>query len=239
MGRRTKTKGHNRNHNGAVEQTRRYLVNIDSISTNLTGFFREPAHFDHLAQVVLPQIADRTAGQGRRLRIWSAGCSSGEEPYTVAIVMNEHIPDLDAWDARILATDLSTRMLARAREGTYEAHRLAEVPGGCLSRYFTCVHPRGERVYRVNDRLRRLVCFARLNLMEAWPMQGPFDVIFCRNVMIYFDKPTQSRLVEQFWRLLAPGGVLFVGHSESLARVKHGFEYVQPTVYRKGQGRAE
>ncbi|HOW17859.1 MAG TPA: protein-glutamate O-methyltransferase [Phycisphaerae bacterium] len=212
---------------------------LDAISTNLTSFFREPGHFDYLAEQVLPGIAAR-AGPGRRsLRIWSAGCSTGEEPYTIAIVTAECLPDPDSWDVRILATDLSTRVLAQARQGLYGADRLKDVPGLLVSRYFTCVETRPRRLYRVNDHLRGRVTFARLNLLGPWPMRGPFDVIFCRNVMIYFDKPTQARLVERFWELLAPDGVLFVGHSESLAGVKHRFEYVQPTVYRKGTANPE
>jgi len=212
---------------------------LDSISTNLTSFFREPGHFDYLAEQVLPAIAARAGPHRRSLRIWSAGCSTGEEPFTIGIVVSENIPNPDSWDVRILATDLSTRVLARAREGLYEADRLKDVPGLLIGRYFSCVEAHRPRLYRVNDRVRGLVTFARLNLLGPWPMRGPFDVIFCRNVMIYFDKPTQTRLVERFWEVLAPGGGLFVGHSESLAGVKHRFEYVQPTVYRKGTGDAE
>ncbi|HSW47306.1 MAG TPA: protein-glutamate O-methyltransferase CheR [Phycisphaerae bacterium] len=203
------------------------VVMLDAISTNLTNFFREPAHFEYLSERVIPEVATR------RLRVWSAGCSSGEEPYTIAIVLQEHLPEPLGWDVKILATDLSTRVLAQARRGAYPAERLKDFSGLLLSRYFTCVQTRPERVYQLNDAVRRMVTFARLNLMDAWPMRGPFDVVFCRNVMIYFDKPTQSRLVNRFWELLAPGGILFVGHSESLAGVKHRFEYVQPTVYRR------
>lgn len=209
------------------------IAMLDLISTNLTSFFREPVHFDYLAEAIASRAATAAISRRKQLRIWSAGCSSGEEPYTIAIVVNEGLPDLMLWDAKILATDLSTRMLTRARNGMYKAEQMANIPSLCLSRYFTCVQTRPERLYRVKDVLERLVHFARLNLMEPWAMRGPFDVIFCRNVMIYFDKPTQARLIERFWELLAPGGILFVGHSESLAGVKHRFEYVQPTVYRK------
>lgn len=209
------------------------IAMLDAISTNLTSFFREPGHFDYLAQDVLPRIVAAAGKAARRLRIWSAGCSSGEEPYTIGIVANESVPDLASWDARILATDLSTRVLARASEGIYDADRLKNLPGMLTGRYFTCIETHPPRRYQVNDCIRTLVSFARLNLLERWPMRGPFDAVFCRNVMIYFDKPTQTRLVDRFWELLAPGGVLFVGHSESLAGVKHRFDYVQPTVYRK------
>jgi len=203
---------------------------LDALSTNLTSFFREPDHFRYLASRVLPAVIARSK---RRVRIWTAGCSSGEEPYSVAITVCENIPDLRSWDARILATDLSTRVLERAGRATYPAERIKTVPPQLRSRYFRCVQARPERLYRVEDEARSLVHFARLNLMEAWPMKGPFDAIFCRNVMIYFDKPTQAELVGRFWEILAPGGTLFIGHSESLTGIEHSFRYVQPTIYEK------
>ena len=168
-----------------------------------------------------------------KLRVWSAGCSSGEEPYSIAITLAERISNLKAWDAKILGTDLSTRVLARAKEGIYDKIRLKDVPGIFLSKYFNCIETRPERRYQVGDSLRSMVRFARLNLMNDWPMRGPFHVIFCRNVMIYFEKSTQQKLIERFWELLAPGGTLFIGHSESLTGVKHHFRYVRPTVYEK------
>jgi len=201
---------------------------LDVLSTNTTYFFREAKHFEWLRQEVLPRLAAR-----RRVRIWSAGCSSGEEPYSIAIVLLEAIPDLADWDAAILATDLSTEVLARARQGIYPASRLREVPPMLLGRHFTLLATKPERTYRVNDPVRRLVHFARLNLMGQWPMKGPFDVIFCRNVMIYFDRPTRQDLIARFHSILAPGGTLFIGHSESLTGINHSFRYVLPTVYRK------
>ncbi len=134
---------------------------------------------------------------------------------------------------KILATDLSTRVLETARQGIYPEDRLRDVPAAMASRYFNCIETRPPRRYEVDPGVRERVTFARLNLMADWPMRGPFDVIFCRNVMIYFDKPTQNRLIQRFHGLLGSGGVLFVGHSESLAGIEHRFEYVQPTVYRK------
>jgi len=201
---------------------------LDVLSTNTTYFFREAKHFEWLRQEVLPRLAAR-----RRVRIWSAGCSSGEEPYSIAIVLLEAIPDLADWDAAILATDLSTEVLARARQGIYPASRLREVPPMLLGRHFTLLATKPERTYRVNDPVRRLVHFARLNLMGQWPMKGPFDVIFCRNVMIYFDRPARQDLIARFYSILAPGGTLFIGHSESLTGIDHSFRYVLPTVYRK------
>jgi chemotaxis protein methyltransferase CheR len=206
------------------------LSMLDALSTNLTSFFREGAHFDLLRETLVPEMMRRQA-ESRRIRIWSAGCSSGEEPYSIAIVLKETLRNLATWDVRVLATDLSRRVLDTAGGGIYGRERLAQVPKGMIAEHFQCVSPREPRMYKVNEQLRRIVTFARLNLMEPWPMRGPFDAIFCRNVMIYFDKPTQNRLVERFWELLAPAGVLFIGHSESLAGVRHRFKYLQPTVY--------
>ena len=134
---------------------------------------------------------------------------------------------------RILATDISTKALAGAREGIYDPERLRETPSLTVSKYFSVLGSGDAKRYRIKDGPRKLVRFARLNLMGPWPMRGPFDIIFCRNVMIYFDKPTQTRLVSRFWNILASGGVLFIGHSESLTGVQHRFKYVEPTVYEK------
>jgi chemotaxis protein methyltransferase CheR len=209
------------------------IAMLDAISTNLTNFFREPGHFDHLIKFGLPEIQKRASQGTRRLRIWSAGCSSGEEPYSIAITLHEHLPPIHSWDARILATDLSTRVLSVARQGVYAKERLQDVPGAMLMRYFTQIEGRPHPRYQVNADIRGMVTFARLNLMETWPMKGPFDVIFCRNVMIYFDKQTQDRLIGRYFDLLRPGGLLLVGHSESLAGVAHRFTYVRPTIYRR------
>ena len=208
---------------------------LDAISTNLTSFFREADHFDYLEQnIIKRKVAEAAAGKSeKRLRIWSAGCSSGEEPYSIAIVACSTVPNLNSWDAAVLATDLSTRMLERATNGVYSAERIKTVNPQLRSRYFECIQTRPDRLYRVNNTLRSFVHFSRLNLMGDWPMRGPFDVIFCRNVMIYFDKVTQGRLVERFWELLAPRGTLCIGHSESLTSLKHRFKYIQPTVYEK------
>jgi len=199
---------------------------VDVMTTNKTSFFREPQHFDYLCRQIVPKLRDR------KVRLWSAGCSSGEEPYSIAILLNERIPDLSLWDFRILATDLSNRMLERAQHGIYE-QSCRDVPPLFISKYFKCLGTNGARCYQIIERLRRQVQFARLNLVGEWPMKGPFDVIFCRNVMIYFDKPTQEQLVSRFWNLLKPGGHLLVGHSESLAGSQHRFHYVQPAIYVK------
>lgn len=202
---------------------------IDALTTNKTGFFREAEHFEYLQHAILPRITGRPRG----VRVWSAGCSTGEEPYSIALVLCEALGEPDRLQARILATDISARVLATARVGIYDEDAVQSVPTSMRYRYFTCVRAGQPRAYRVNDEVRALVRLARLNLMDDWPMRGPFDVIFCRNVMIYFDKPTQQRLLQRFWDLLEPGGYLLVGHSESLTALQHRFRYVQPAVYVK------
>ncbi|HNV73911.1 MAG TPA: protein-glutamate O-methyltransferase [Gemmatimonadaceae bacterium] len=202
---------------------------VDVLTTNKTSFFREVDHFRLLESTVLPALG----GKGAPIRIWSAGCSSGEEPYTVAMVARETL-GAAASRVRILATDISARVLARAREGLYDADTLDDVPPALRRTHFEPVANATDRL-RVAPATRDLVQFARLNLMGDWPMKGPFDVILCRNVMIYFDKPTQERLVSRYASLLAPGGYLFVGHSESLSGLRHELAYVQPATYRKGR----
>lgn len=209
---------------------------LDAISTNLTSFFREEDHFDYLVKNVLKRRIASADKTGHKIRIWSAGCSSGEEPYTLSIVLNETIPNLKAWDAKILATDLSTKVLKKGKKGVYDEERIKTVPPIMRSKYFTCIKDKKPRIYQVNSNLSSLVHFARLNLMENWPMKGPFDVIFCRNVMIYFDKDTQEKLINRYYDLLGPGGTLFTGHSESLAGIKHKFKYVKATIYEKSPG---
>ncbi len=203
---------------------------LDSISTNLTFFFRESKHFDFLRERVLPALLAKGT---RKIRIWSAGCSSGEEPYSTAMLLHEALPDISRWDAAILATDLSTKVLGIAKRGVYREERFRETAKHLVSKYFNSFAENGEKLYSANDSLRRLIHFARLNLMEQWPMKGPFQVIFCRNVMIYFDKETQGRLVNRYFDLLAPGGMLFLGHSESLTGIEHQYKYVQPATYQR------
>ncbi|HZF67216.1 MAG TPA: protein-glutamate O-methyltransferase CheR [Gemmatirosa sp.] len=207
---------------------------VDLLTTNKTSFFRERAHFDFLRDALLPHWRAHPA---EPVRLWSAGCSSGEEAYTLAMVLREAFPDIERRDVRILATDLSHRVLAQAREGVYGDAAVADVPPALLHRHFTRVAApsgaQGAGAWSAGPGLRQLVTFAPLNLMGAWPMRGPFHAILCRNVMIYFDKPTQQRLVERYHALLAPGGHLFVGHSESLSALTHAFAYVQPALYRR------
>ena len=205
---------------------REFAEMIDALTTNKTSFLREVSHFDFLRDEVLPALKGP-------IRIWSAGCSSGEEPYTLAMLLNATINPHGLRDARILATDISHRVLATAKGGAYPIDVMADVPSPWLQRYWKRAQASGRDVFEAGPALRRLVHFAKLNLMEKWPMQGPFDAILCRNVMIYFDKRTQQTLVERYYGLLKPGGHLFVGHSESLTGLTHRFRYVQPAVYVK------
>ena len=200
---------------------------IDVMTTNKTSFFREAEHFNYLRDEVLPEL------KGNRLRFWSAACSSGEEPFTLAMWLKEHMPDIDSKDVLILATDISRRMLEKARQAVYPAATVQNLPTAQFKKYFINLNGQRSGGYRVVDDVRKMVRLAWLNLLETWPMKGPFNVIFCRNVMIYFDRPTQQRLINRFWGLLEPGGYLFVGHSEGLSAVKHKFRYMRPATYRK------
>ena len=202
---------------------------IDVLTTNKTSFFREQQHFDYFRQRIVPELQ----ASRQPVRLWSAGCSTGQESYSLAITLRETMPDLDRRDVRILATDLSTQVLQQARQAVYEEDVLADVPQALRRKYFVLVRQAPIPAYEVVDKVRRLVQFARLNLMQQWPMHGPFDLILCRNVMIYFDKPTQERLVNRFWQLLRPGGHLFIGHSESLSGISHPYHYIQPAIYVK------
>ena len=200
---------------------------VDALTTNKTSFLREHSHFDYLRASVLPTLA-------HPVRIWSAGCSSGEEPYTLGMLLLDHSMTGSARDARVLATDISRRMLSKAQLGVYSAQVMSDVPLDWQRRYWTRVDGADTAgQHSATPLLRTVVDFARLNLLDHWPMRGPFDAIFCRNVMIYFNKQTQQRLIDRFWSLLRTGGHLFVGHSESLTGTSHRFRYVQPAVYVK------
>jgi chemotaxis protein methyltransferase CheR len=165
------------------------------------------------------------------VRIWSAGCSSGEEPYSVAMTVAETLGERRGWDVRILATDLDSHVVAQARAGRYSAERLEKLTSAQRKRFFRPAAEPG--MLEVRDQLRSLVTFRQLNLLKPWPMKGPFDAIFCRNVVIYFDKPTQRELFERIARLQVPGGYLFIGHSESLYRVSDRYRLIGKSIYRR------
>lgn len=198
---------------------------VDAMTTNKTGFFREPSHFDYLSNKILPQL------KSRKIRFWSAACSSGEEPYSLAILLNEQIKDIEKKDVKILATDISCSMLKKASDAIYHKEHLAGLSAEYVSKYFKkiCSVPK----YQLMDSARAMVYVSFLNLMAKWPMRGAFDVIFCRNVMIYFDVKTREKLIERFWNCLSANGFLFVGSSEGLSGVKHKFKYIKPSIYKK------
>lgn len=200
---------------------------IDALTTNHTSFFREPAHFDFLRKEFLPQLKNRES-----INIWSAACSTGEEPYSIAMCILEEIGTAAPGQVRILATDISTRVLAKAGQGIYPAERFEGLPGIQFRKFWLRGEGDWAGCYRAKKELRALVEFRRMNLMEPVPQIGHFPLIFCRNVMIYFDKPTQQRVVDRLAGCLEPGGYLLTGHAESLMGIEHGLKYVQPAVYR-------
>ncbi|MGQ9485446.1 MAG: CheR family methyltransferase [Desulfosoma sp.] len=212
-----------------------YVKFFDAVSTNLTFFFREPKHFEFLEKEALPEILERNRRDGtRRIRIWSAGCSTGEEPYSIAMTVVAFLDVPTRWDFRLLATDISTRVLQSAVTGVYEPSKLVNVPVPLRQRFFEPIrNGASPKTYRVRNELRKYIVFRRLNLMESFPFSGPFDVIFCRNVMIYFDKKTQESLIQKLSAYLHHGGYLFVGHSESLTGLHHPLKYIKPAVYKK------
>jgi chemotaxis protein methyltransferase CheR len=202
---------------------------LDALTTNFTRFFREPVHFQFLREHLVPMWRQRAGAGGREVRIWCAAAATGEEPYTLAVVLESLLPHDEGWDVRILATDISTRALAQGQAATYGEAQLAGVDPG-YRRFFL---PTGLRSVMVAPAARERVVFRRVNLMDDhWPVRGPLQAIFCRNVMIYFDAVTQERLVGRFARLLEPGGHLFVGLSESLTRIRHPYVPAGPGIHR-------
>ena len=207
---------------------------IDRISTNHTHFFREQKHFDFLRDTVLPAWRAQTKGSPRIFNVWSAACSTGEEPYSLAIHLAEHLAPARANTWQIEASDISTRVLAIAERGVYDEEKLAGLSPEWLHGHFQKGVGEWAGSYRVKEELRRRVAFHQLNLLEGrYPFTRPFEVVFCRNVMIYFDRPTQETLIGLLAERLVPGGYLMVGHSESLSGIKHSLRLLQPAVYLK------
>lgn len=202
-----------------------------ALTTNVTRFFREPHHFDHLRDQVLPPLLEK-AKRGGRIRLWSAACSNGQEPYSMAITILAALPDAANLDVKILATDIDPNMIAEGRAGVYREEAVAPVPLELRRRWFKKVAGAQEALWEVADELQALVSFRELNLIGDWPMKGRFDAIFCRNVVIYFDEPTQERIWGRFAPLLNPGGTLYIGHSERVSGPAAAlFETVGLTTY--------
>lgn len=203
-------------------------VMLNKLTTNHTYFMREPGHFEFMKHTFLPQ--QEKTNCRKNLRIWSAGCSTGEEAYTAVMVMKDYFGMNRDWDYRILATDISTHVLEAAKEGIYPAESLKTLPPEWQRRWFR----RSEESFLLGEEIRREVIFKRLNLMEPFPFHEPFDLIFCRNVMIYFDQETKNSLIAKFSDALKPGGYLFIGHSETIQRGGAGLNYIAPSIFQKG-----
>lgn len=217
------------------EQEKDYFIN--AITTNLTSFFREQHHFDYLTQTELPNLLQTKKRQGngkKRLRIWSSASSTGEEPYSIAITLHSIFKnELAEWDAKILATDIDSNVLNKGKNGIYDQKRVEDIPQHFLEEYFYQGKAHNIHNVKVNNNLQRLITFKQLNLLNEWPMNGPFDIIFCRNVIIYFDKLTQQDLFARYYDLLAPGGLFILGHSENLGEFQKYFEHAGRTMFRK------
>jgi chemotaxis protein methyltransferase CheR len=206
---------------------------LNALTTNLTRFYREPHHFDHLRDQVIGPMADKIRA-GARVRIWSAGCSSGQEPYTIALTILSVIPQAAELDVKILASDIDSNMIAHGRAGVYASDQVEPIPAALREKWM--VQNKADDEWRAGDVLRSLITFNQLNLMGAWPMKGPFQAIFCRNVVIYFDEPTQDKVWSRMTPLLAPGGRLYIGHSERIGAAAGQFQSDGLTVYRKNEG---
>ena len=209
-----------------------------ALTTNVTNFFREGHHFQHLKNVVLPTLI-KAAKRGERVRLWSAACSSGQEAYSIALTLLSVFPDAGEYDVRILATDIDAMIIAEARRGVYRESAMSNVSADNKNRYFQRHKDAGENVWRVSDDVRSLVTFKEMNLVAHWPMKGPFQVIFCRNVVIYFDQPTQHELWSKFASKVTPEGWLYIGHSERVSGDAEAvFECADVSTYRVKSKRA-
>jgi chemotaxis protein methyltransferase CheR len=210
------------------QESDEYIQFINAVTTNLTYFFREGHHFDFIKNTVLSELEVKHR-KDRRVRFWSAGCSSGEEPYSLAATVHPFVKKYSSWDVKILATDLDTQVLAKAKQGYYEQDRLDKLDEQKKKALFENT----TAPFRIRQELKNIVYFKRLNLIESWPMKGMFDLIMCRNVLIYFNKETQAKLIQRFINQLHPGGYLILGHSESIPRQMNQLVSVGRTTYRK------
>lgn len=203
----------------------------NAITTNLTSFFREAHHFDFLREQVIPELRREHAAD-KRIRLWSSACSTGEEPYSIAITLRQAMADLHGWDARILATDLDTNVLSTAQQAIYKDERIEGLSHEVRKHWFLKGKSAQGGMVRARDELRELITFRQLNLMHDWPFKGPFDAVFCRNVVIYFNQDTQRQLIDRIADHMTPGGYLFMGHSETLHNISNRFKLIGKTIYR-------
>ncbi len=226
-----------RRHDASGEEHRRF---VNAMTTNETAFFREPAHFEHLTATWLPaRRAAAEAGAPRRLRAWSAACSTGEEPYSIAMTLLDGLAGGEKWDVRILASDIDTDVLERATAGIYPLEATSKLPHTVVHKHFHRGVGAHEGLVRVRPSVRGLVTFRRLNFLdEPWPIRAQFDLIFCRNVLMYFDRPTQANLVARLERMLTPHGLLVLGHAENLLGLASDMRRVTSTIYRHADATA-
>lgn len=208
---------------------------INAVTTNLTRFFREPHHFEHLKTEVLKPLKANPPAD-KRLRLWSAGCSLGMEAYSIAMTIADAIPDWQSWDIKILATDIDTNVLNRGKAGAYSDKELEQVPADYRRQFLKDATVEGEPGAHVKPSLRNMVHFKQLNFLDPWPVKGPFDVVFCRNVIIYFDKDLQREIFKQFANVMPAGSHLYIGHSENLHGISDAYQLLGNTVYQRKGG---
>jgi chemotaxis protein methyltransferase CheR len=212
-----------------IDERKRMLA---ALTTNVTRFFREPHHFEHLKAKVLPALIDK-ARAGGRVRIWSAACSTGQEPYSIAVTLLSMMPDAAKYDVRILATDIDPNVVEEARRGLYSEEHVGQVPPALRQAWFAPAKATGMKNFQVKPAVQELITFRELNLIGEWPMKGKFEVIFCRNVVIYFEEKTQIKIWNRFKTLLPIDGRLYIGHSERIAGTGDSFETDGLTTYRR------
>lgn len=201
---------------------------VNALTTNLTAFFREEHHFEYLNDEISPRWKKR---RNKRIRVWSSACSTGEEPYSIAMTLAEHFSGAE-WDLKILATDLDTNVLSKASKGLYAEESTTGLPPQYRSKYIQS----NQAGIQIKQSIQKMIHFKQLNLLQNWPMTGPFDLIFCRNVLIYFDNETKAKIIAKFRKLLAPDGLLFIGHSETLTNISDEFDLIGQTMYQPLQG---
>jgi len=205
---------------------------VNAITTNLTSFFREEHHFGYLKSTVFPSLLEKNAAT-RRIRIWSAGCSTGEEPYSLAMTVREFFADHHGWDVKIIATDLDSNVVTKAEKGVYDKTRVDGVSPEYKKRWMKRGKGDKSELVKMKGELQELITFKQLNLLHHWPIKGPIDIVFCRNVVIYFDKDTQRTLFGRYADVLSNDGYLFVGHSENMFNVCDRFESLGHTIYQR------
>lgn len=205
---------------------------VNAITTNLTSFFREEHHFEYLQESVFPELL-KTNAATKKIRIWSAGCSTGEEPYSIAMTVLDFFSGHQDWDVKIIATDLDSNVVAKAKKGVYDAARIEDVAEAYKKRWMKRGKDKSDSLVKMSAELQKVITFKQLNLLHEWPIKGPIDIVFCRNVVIYFDKDTQRKLFNRYADVLQESGHLLIGHSENMFNVCDRFDSLGRTIYRR------